>query len=76
VVYGAAAFDAADSRERIRTLCREIVDVVGKDAFAVASTRRQFERYHTIWRHDRWNALAECATSTLPVSASGGTTDF
>jgi hypothetical protein len=73
VVYDAGAFNEADARKKIESFCREIVDMLGKESFAVASTRRQFERYRTIWKREAWNALAKCATETLPVGESAGT---
>jgi tetratricopeptide (TPR) repeat protein len=69
-VYGGPAFDAGDARKEIVKHCRDLVDAVGKDAFAVASTRRQFMRYLRIWPRESWNALADHAIEVLPEGAS------
>lgn len=76
VVYAGGDFDVIKAQDVIARLCREIVDVVGRNAFAVASTRRQFDRYQTIWARPAWDALAKWATEALPVSATAETTDF
>jgi tetratricopeptide (TPR) repeat protein len=66
-VYAGPTFKANDARKEIVRLCRELVDAVGKDAFPVFSTQRQFTRYLTRWPRESWNGLAECAIDALPT---------
>jgi len=70
VVYGGPNFEEAKAQEAIARQCCELVDVVGKDAFPVSSTRRQFLRYRDTWRNDRWEELAKAAIAALPEGAS------
>lgn len=60
-----AAHDGTQASSRIAQLCREIVEAVGAESFAVGSTRRQFERYLNDWDHDRWRPLALAAVTAL-----------
>jgi hypothetical protein len=69
VVY-ARAFDAAQAKAEIVRLCRELCAVVGRDAFPVSSTRRQFLRYQQQWQRDRWDDLAKAAVDALPEGKS------
>lgn len=64
-VYQGRSFRPAEASGHIVQRCRELVDSVGAGAFAVASTRRQFERYLRFWAHERWRALAEAAVDAL-----------
>jgi tetratricopeptide (TPR) repeat protein len=70
VIYDPQPFDIVKTRDTLVRLCRELCDVVDKDAFAVASTRRQFLRYLQVWPRDLWNDLAKRAVETLPDRAS------
>jgi hypothetical protein len=69
-VYCGAIFDPDAAKKEIVKHCRDLVDAVGKDAFPVASTRRQFMRYLRIWPRESWNALAKHAIEALPEGAS------
>jgi hypothetical protein len=70
VIYDPQPCDIVKTRDTLVRLCRELCDVVDKDAFAVASTRRQFLRYLQVWPRDLWNDLAKRAVETLPDRAS------
>lgn len=69
-VYVGPTFDPGKAEGVIVELCRELVDAIGKDAFPVASTRRQFTRYLEIWPHESWKALAKRAVEALPQGVS------
>lgn len=69
-VYGSPTFDRGKAQDVIVEHCRGLVDAVGKDAFPVASTRRQFMRYLRMWPRESWNGLAEHAIEALPEGAS------
>lgn len=60
-----AGYDTAQAIEVIAQACRDIVEAVGSEAFAVASTRRQFERYLNDWKHERWRQQAQAAFDAL-----------
>lgn len=64
-VYEGRAFRVREACERIERACREILDCVGPDDFAVASTRRQLQRYLDAWKHPRWDALAQAGEKVL-----------
>jgi len=71
VIYDKPNFDATRARDAIQRMCRELCDLVGKDAFPVSSTRRQFQRYRTTWsRRDDWDELATAAIAALPEGPS------
>ncbi len=60
-----AAHDVGLASERIAQTCHEIVESTGAESFAVAATRRQFERYLKDWGHARWLAQAQAAVDAL-----------
>ncbi len=64
-VYQARGFKIGEATQRVAERCRQIVDSVGAQAFAVASTERQFQRYLKNWPHARWKRLAEAAVQAL-----------
>jgi hypothetical protein len=51
----------------VRAHCRQIVNLVGRENFAVKSTKRQFKRYLDWWKSDKWKAVAEAAVDTFEV---------
>lgn len=57
--------DASPNPDAVTRACQEILDSVSPDDFAIESTRRQFKRYTSIWKHERWNDLAEAAIAAL-----------
>ncbi len=63
-------FDPSRARDAIVDLCEELCRLVGKDAFPVSSTRRQFLRYLDPWESDSWTDLAKAAVAVLPEGAS------
>jgi len=70
VAYGGASYDYAEAVETIRRRCRELNEVVGRNAFPVHSTRRQFQRYLVLWPNPLWKDLAEVGVATLPEGES------
>ncbi len=64
-VYQGRGYKAGEAAQRVAESCRQIVESVGPQAFAVSSTRRQFQRYLKNWPHARWQRLAEAAVQAL-----------
>jgi hypothetical protein len=69
VIYGPGV-DPALVKSQIVRYCTEIVDIMGRDAFAAASTRRQFARYRDVWPSALWKEMAEAAIAALPEGES------
>jgi len=64
-VFQKPAFKSKATQAEIRKACATIVAEAGASSFAVASTRRQFQRYCDQWADERWLALAKLAVAAL-----------
>ena len=65
--------DTAAVSDRVERYCGSISDIMGPDSFHVRSTRRQFERYATVWSGTRpeWRPIATAALRALPAIEGG-----
>jgi hypothetical protein len=69
-IFASSNFDRPAVKSRITRFCKDLWEEVGKDAFPVASTRRQFLRYRDIWQSDIWKDLAQAGIDALPEGES------
>ena len=65
VVYGGINYKKKQAEVEITRHCKELCKLLGSDAFAIFSTRRQFGRYIRYWKSDKWDELAHSALKAL-----------
>jgi CHAT domain len=71
VAYGGQNFRHKQAEDEIIQHCSEMLRLLGSDAFAILSTRRQFGRYIRYWKRDEWEKLAHSALRALGDKSSG-----
>jgi hypothetical protein len=65
-IYGKSEnTDNKQAKADIKHYCKEIRDLLGPNAFAVFSTKRQFRRYLIYWSRPEWDGLAKEALKAL-----------
>ncbi|WP_411727243.1 CHAT domain-containing protein [Methyloglobulus sp.] len=73
MAHGGKSFGQKQAEEEITRYCAEMLTLLGPDAFAIISTKRQFKRYIRFWNREEWKDLPFVALKALGDKSSGGT---